>query len=109
MLAFTRLEFFSVKDFDLFKKVTLAPEVDKRFRRTIAFSDFHKYCEQNKLGFDDAPELIKRMSTFSPAEMSNYKNLGQQDKRNFLSLRVFSAKLKNEMMHYEVQKKSLAG
>ena len=42
-------------------------------------------------------------------QLPNYINANQIDTRNFLSLRIFSAKLKDEMEHKTLQEKALEG
>ena len=66
----------------------------------------------NNLTVEDSPEIHRKISVATqadPGSWGSYLNINQSDRRNFIALRVFSPKVKDEMSHYNVQRQSLAG
>ena len=45
-----------------------------------------------------SPEDLKNMSTV----VQDYKNQGQKDERNFISVRIFSKKFKDDISHFSL-------
>ena len=52
-----------------------------------------------------SPDDLRKMSTI----VQDYKNQGQKDERNFISVRVFSKKFKDDISHFSLQRQALSG
>ena len=75
----------------------------KEYLKTrVSSSIFSKYLNKNLSKSTDSDVL-------SLENLKDYKNENQQDKRNYLVLRVFSKKFEHEIVHNTMQKEALAG
>ena len=74
----------------------------------VSFDQFHGYMNDNDIFPTNADEFFSKLVDEAD-QLPNYINANQIDTRNFLSLRIFSAKLKDEMEHKTLQEKALEG
>ena len=69
----------------------------------IPFETFKAIVNQQNI------KNIEDFKKFEIDKLQGYQNVGQEDQRNYLSVRVFSNKFKDDILHHTLEEEARAG